>query len=247
MGFRRGLTLLELLVALAVVGVLLALLVPGLVQARRAAAASLCASNARQLAIGWAAYAQTHDRFPAAQELPAWRFGGVRFLGKSELAVLDESRPINEYVAPEEPSTGTGRGGAVFHCPSDSGITRPDPDTGRPASVINGLTCYRAYGTSYRANDLLLDATLTGLDIEPRALKPVEVTAQPSRLIILGDPAWYFETLPDADPRAAYDASWHGIPRAGQVATLDTSVRMLRLDSADAQGFRLHPRIDESR
>lgn len=244
---RRALTILEVLVAIGIVAILLALLVPGLLQARRAAAASLCASNARQIAIGWASYAQNHDLFPAADTLPAWRFGGVRFLGKSEFAVLDEGRPLNEHVADASDETGTGRGAAVYECQSDTGVRRFEPSIGRWESVLNGMTCYRAYGTSYRANDFLLDATLTGLDTDRRALKPVEVTAQPSRLIILGDPAWYYATLPASDPQSAYDASWHGVPRAGQVATLDTAVRFLRFDEQEHRGFRVHPRIEAPR
>lgn len=53
----RGFTLIELLVVIAVIALLIALLTPGLQAARRGARAVTCASNLRQLGIGWTMYA----------------------------------------------------------------------------------------------------------------------------------------------------------------------------------------------
>ncbi len=240
-GTRRGLSLLELLVAIAVVAILMALLVPALVQARRAAATSVCASNIRQLALGWASYTQTNERFPAVSDMPAWNYGGVRFIN-NEFPVLDEARPLNDAIA-DSTNGDTARGGAVYHCPSDTGVITRDPSTGNMMPVTQD-DCFRTYGTSYRANDMLLDARLTGLDTTARPLRPVEITTTPSRMLILGDPAWYFETLPNSDPASTYEANWHGLDAAGQVATMDTAVRLIRFNSTDRARVRVHPRVD---
>ena len=57
---KTGFTLIELLVVVAIISLLLAILLPSLTQAQRAARAVKCASNLRQIGIGWTLYAQDH-------------------------------------------------------------------------------------------------------------------------------------------------------------------------------------------
>ena len=66
----RGFSLVELLVVIGIIAVLMALLLPTLSQARRQANTVKCASNLRQLAIGWTAYAQAHNGFSCPSRLP---------------------------------------------------------------------------------------------------------------------------------------------------------------------------------
>lgn len=58
---RCAFTLLELLVVISIIATLIALLLPALSGARRAGRTATCASNLRQIAVGWAMYAQDHD------------------------------------------------------------------------------------------------------------------------------------------------------------------------------------------
>jgi prepilin-type N-terminal cleavage/methylation domain-containing protein len=59
-GRRRGFTLLELLVVMAVISVLAAILLPVLSRAKARAQAIVCLSNTRQLGVAWQVYAAEH-------------------------------------------------------------------------------------------------------------------------------------------------------------------------------------------
>ena len=58
---HRAFTLLELLVVITIIALLIGLLLPALAGARRAGRTAACASNLRQLAVGWTVYAHGHD------------------------------------------------------------------------------------------------------------------------------------------------------------------------------------------
>ncbi len=58
---RRGFTLVELLVVVAIISLLLGILLPALGEARRVATLSACLSNARQIALAVAVYANEFD------------------------------------------------------------------------------------------------------------------------------------------------------------------------------------------
>src|SRR6056297_977839 len=58
---RRAFTLIEVLVVTAVVGTLVGLMLPALSGARDAARGAVCASNVRQLGVGWTMYAGDFD------------------------------------------------------------------------------------------------------------------------------------------------------------------------------------------
>ncbi len=238
---RRGLTLIELLVCIAVIAVLLGILLPTLTRARSVANRSLCASNLRQIGIGWALYVQdNNDRLPRTEDLPTWKYGGVEFIGSDRLPVLAQSRPINTYM--DQTVDEASQVMRLFQCPSDRGIfPRSSAQASRPgASILANGTCFNTFGNSYRANELLLDASLLRAGASPRPLRLGEITVTHSRVLLTGDPAWYFATRVPRDPEAANEATWHLQPDAGNMLAVDGSVRFL--DFRELNTFTLSPR-----
>lgn len=109
---RRGFTLVEMLVAIAVIAILAALLFPTVVKAQMRAQRTACASNMRQIGAAVEAYAADWDQhYPAA-----WNCDSVLIRSKSPslLALMQSYTPSK----------------ALWACPSDIGETDPQDWSG---------------------------------------------------------------------------------------------------------------------
>lgn len=211
---RLGFTLLELLLALAVVSVLLAVLLPTLSTARVASYKDDCASNQRLLGEAWQICVEANNgQFPTIAVEPGWFYGGLRFSSINDSPFLDFDRPLNRYL----PQTSLiKRGEAIFKCPGDTGIH------GEVAGVGTGtISAYRAFGTSYRANALLLSQQ----DAAGSEISKKTITTPHSKLVLMGDAFW-FEVLEKTDRQA----DWHAAENAGNVLFLDGSIRFITID-----------------
>jgi prepilin-type N-terminal cleavage/methylation domain-containing protein/prepilin-type processing-associated H-X9-DG protein len=66
---RHAFTLVELLIVIAIIGILIALLLPAVQAARAAARRTHCLNNMHQLAVGLLNYEQINKKFPAGNEI----------------------------------------------------------------------------------------------------------------------------------------------------------------------------------
>lgn len=95
-----GFTLIELLVVISIITLLLAISLPVLSAARRVARRTTCASNLRQIGMGFRIYLDDHRQMlpPAAQQLSV---------------DIEGRKPITHYIRLDD--------GNVFRCPADTG------------------------------------------------------------------------------------------------------------------------------
>ena len=148
----RAFTLVELLVAMAVIGVLLALLLPAVQQVREAARRVQCTNNLKQLALAAWSYHESHGTFPPGLnqfEVPS----PPRFRGTSLLTFLlphlEESSLLADWDYADPLSNTEGGPGArsarvlsVLLCSSDH--LRENPVA--VGAEYYGLTSYGGNG-----------------------------------------------------------------------------------------------------
>jgi prepilin-type N-terminal cleavage/methylation domain-containing protein/prepilin-type processing-associated H-X9-DG protein len=217
---RQGFTLIELLAVIAIIGILMALLLPTISSARAKATISRCQSNLRQIGVAVLIYAGNHDMdLPRYQTTSAgrhdWWGNDAVGLERALAEDLGSTQPV-------DPNRATGNG--VFICPASS--VKWDP--------VN--IEYRANGGKGSHN------TYEGLyyNYSYSTLN----TAEPSPILSITKLNWY--TRPSGmpfqwcsvrlspDPTLDYDAirnvlaarSWHG-ERIRPVLFMDGHVKAL--------------------
>lgn len=122
---RRGISLLETIVAVSVLGLLVALLLPALSSMRETARGTRCLANMRQMAVAAQTYAATYDAWPVAIRYEI--VGGV----PHQIAWDWETTVGGELVGPGPLWSFTDTPGDVQQCPSHHGpATGGDPYTG---------------------------------------------------------------------------------------------------------------------
>ncbi len=119
-------SLIELLIVIAMVGILAGLLLPTMGKAREGARRAQCANNLRQIGIAWQLYLEDHnDTFWVGPIAPSTTFGGKRGTVGGGLDIGPKERPLNTYVGIDtsrpEDEVQSDPGMEVFHCPSDTG------------------------------------------------------------------------------------------------------------------------------
>jgi prepilin-type N-terminal cleavage/methylation domain-containing protein/prepilin-type processing-associated H-X9-DG protein len=125
---RNGFTLIEVLVVIAVIGVLMALLLPAVQAARESARRARCANNLKQLGLAFHGYLGAHavlppgyvsDWFRRLDLGPGWGWGAMILPQIEQRAAYDA---VNFGLGIEVPANETARLSlhAVFFCPSDT-------------------------------------------------------------------------------------------------------------------------------
>ena len=131
---RRGLTIIELIVVVAIISILLALLLPAVQSARERARATVCKNNVHQINLAIAQFAEAHRQLPTAT--PTVRIGGwmLEILPFIEQQNLEHAVPFGLPVA-NAPET-LFRPPSVFRCPRRTVLDNPSPNTMWPGHYV---------------------------------------------------------------------------------------------------------------
>lgn len=239
-GPRRGFTLIELLVVVAIIGLLIAILVPSLNIAREQGRRTLCRANLRQIGQGWSMYlTENQDKFYKAYG-PTGINGHILYGGKvsQRYAALEPiERPLNRYLnLPLVMTTGAD----VFRCPSDRG--NPDPVVKKTERLFDDA------GTSYYMNQWIIGqwipsafppplgpALLEKLpqvprragDRDDRVLSAGQIDESWSRVVLGGDAGAHFAWTNCRRPR---QINWHRKQDHHVLLFLDGHVNFVRME-----------------
>ena len=137
----RGPTLIELLAAVAITGILIGLLLPATRSSRPAGRRTQCASNLRQIVLALLNYEQVHKALPPAytvdaqrRPLHSWRTLILPYLEQESLyRTIDLSKPWNDPANAKARETSL----PIFRCPEAAG----PPNTTTYLAIVGPNGC----------------------------------------------------------------------------------------------------------
>ena len=173
---RRGVTLVELLVVVAIIGLLAALIFPVLARAREAARKTMCMSNLRQIGVAFRLYVDDWDGcFPNTNDPYLWMGRRWRWPLKPYLRMSANRDP----QAPDDPGRSVRNRPDILICPSDSTTRRKWDSTSYAYSAA-------FYHTPAQINAMTRE-DLYQLDRFPCVTQSDANVAEPSKKVLGGE------------------------------------------------------------
>lgn len=195
-GRPRGFTLVELLVAIAILGLLVALLLPAVQAARESARRTSCVNNLKQIGLAMLQFDDRNKQLPSAEMLKPGTSkgnGGSAFI---PLLPYLEEQSLFEQFDPQQNVTATVNSQVVatplnvFRCPSMVANYGDPPDGWSSYSVCtgSGYTHFAAMTSPNYHNGAIVDATRAKTKLVSIAkLSALDGT---SRTFVAGDMDW---------------------------------------------------------
>ncbi len=152
-GTRRGFRLIQFLAVVAIIGLLIALLLPATRSARPAARRMQCSSNLKQIAMALHNYEQAHGMMPPAfttdaegRPLHSWRTVILPYLDEQSLyQTIDLTKSWDDPANAKARETSL----LVFRCPE---ATEP-PNTTTYLAIVAPDGCFAPKGARTRGGD----------------------------------------------------------------------------------------------
>lgn len=205
---RKGLTVLELLVTIAIIGVLVALTLPAIHSARESARDMQCRNNLKQIGVAIHSYHELHRRLPIG-----WRRDAnhrTAFGWASQILPLLEQSSLSSKIAFQDAADAVTNAAAraivpsVFRCPSDYAtpiftIFSEHPDEGhedsdsstpanfvaRPLIEVPAANYLGVYGTT--DPDESPDVIGDGVFVQDRSFRFAALLRGLSNTVIIGE------------------------------------------------------------
>jgi prepilin-type N-terminal cleavage/methylation domain-containing protein/prepilin-type processing-associated H-X9-DG protein len=190
---RRAFTLIELLVVTAIIGVLIALLLPAVQKVRGAALRSACANNLKQLGLAAHHYHDTYASFPTGYVRPSPLRQGrgttlfvclLPYLEQANLAQLWDYQKYGNNLGPY-PTAVASQVLAIAVCPADA-LPRPaifhNGGSGPPEDW--GLTSYGGNAGTRSTGD---SQSRDGVFFQDSAVRLADVTDGTSTTLLFGE------------------------------------------------------------
>lgn len=192
---RLAFTLIELLVVMAIIGVLVALLLPAIQKVRDASTRSRCSNNLKQIGTAFHNYQGTHGSFPSAYVAPGvdpgwgWSSLSLPFLEQTTLHVaagvttaafgIPWSNDGTGQAATPNANTQLRMNG--FRCPADHG-----PDL-NPLRLNFAMSNYRAVAGPITYPFFTVDLDMGGVLYQNSKIRPADITDGLSTTVAIGE------------------------------------------------------------